>query len=531
MQALYARIWTHVRQNLSSYIVIALGAVIQLLLITRSFDFILTNLLPDDAFYYFQIARQIVEGNGSTFDGTEPTNGYHPLWLVVLLPFFSVFSVGGTFDVTPIYAVLGVSFLINIATALIVLRLVAKLTVNHLARTIAMIVWALNPFILFESLNGLETSLALFFLALFSLTALHAVAHNQTRDYVIVGVVAGLMVLARLDMALYAVAFAVWLLFHCGLKEGMTRAFQTGAVALLVASPWFIWNFNTFGMLLTSASNGNVIINHALVVQDNGASLFQSIKAVFYMLVYHGTAVLERTGMSWFIFALLGASAALLASGERALSLHRKEFPLLLALFGGCVALFLINAGIRFTGRTWYFVSVHLFIVLTSAWILGYFFEHTVRPRLLAVFLIIVLSGSFFLGWYQEIRDQHALQRKMYEMAEYMNERLPVGTRVGVFNAGVQGYFSQVEVVNLDGLVNNSAYEAIRDRRLWSYIQEKDIAYISDFDLYLSYRYKPFLDTPDIYTHLKEAHRIVFGVDRRGNDSITLYQVVSLEVR
>ena len=42
----------------------------------------------DDAFYYFKVAQNIVEGKGSTFDGINLTNGYHPLWLIVCLPVF-----------------------------------------------------------------------------------------------------------------------------------------------------------------------------------------------------------------------------------------------------------------------------------------------------------------------------------------------------------------------------------------------------------------------------------------------------------
>ena len=47
-------------------------------------------IVPDDAFYYFTIARNIVEGYGSTFDRLAPTNGYHPLWLLVLVPIFLI---------------------------------------------------------------------------------------------------------------------------------------------------------------------------------------------------------------------------------------------------------------------------------------------------------------------------------------------------------------------------------------------------------------------------------------------------------
>src|SRR5215510_10767994 len=42
----------------------------------------------DDGYYYLQIARHLASGDGSTFDGMHPTNGYHPLWLLCLVPVF-----------------------------------------------------------------------------------------------------------------------------------------------------------------------------------------------------------------------------------------------------------------------------------------------------------------------------------------------------------------------------------------------------------------------------------------------------------
>jgi hypothetical protein len=38
----------------------------------------------DDFYYYLQIARSLAHGHGSTFDGIHYTNGYHPLWMLVL---------------------------------------------------------------------------------------------------------------------------------------------------------------------------------------------------------------------------------------------------------------------------------------------------------------------------------------------------------------------------------------------------------------------------------------------------------------
>src|SRR5687768_7036872 len=42
------------------------------------------TLTVDDSFYYLRIAENVANGLGPTFDGVEPTNGFHPLWMGLL---------------------------------------------------------------------------------------------------------------------------------------------------------------------------------------------------------------------------------------------------------------------------------------------------------------------------------------------------------------------------------------------------------------------------------------------------------------
>lgn len=44
----------------------------------------IVDLLYDDAYYYLQIAYNIANNSSSSFDGTTETNGYQPLWLLIL---------------------------------------------------------------------------------------------------------------------------------------------------------------------------------------------------------------------------------------------------------------------------------------------------------------------------------------------------------------------------------------------------------------------------------------------------------------
>ena len=80
----------------SLWAVICLGAYVLFLS-----DSVLVSTFRDDAFYYFQIARNLGDGNGFTFDGVHQTNGFHPLWLFLITPIFSVFDG----DIAPLRAV------------------------------------------------------------------------------------------------------------------------------------------------------------------------------------------------------------------------------------------------------------------------------------------------------------------------------------------------------------------------------------------------------------------------------------------
>ena len=53
---------------------------------------ILDKLVVDDAFYYFGIAKHVVTGKGFTFDGLNRTNGFQPLWQLLILPIFAIFK-------------------------------------------------------------------------------------------------------------------------------------------------------------------------------------------------------------------------------------------------------------------------------------------------------------------------------------------------------------------------------------------------------------------------------------------------------
>ena len=59
--------------------------------------------LEDDFFYYAKAAHNLAFHGVSTFDGVHPTNGYHPLWMLVLTGLSRFFDPGGVFHARTIY--------------------------------------------------------------------------------------------------------------------------------------------------------------------------------------------------------------------------------------------------------------------------------------------------------------------------------------------------------------------------------------------------------------------------------------------
>jgi hypothetical protein len=170
----------------------------------------------DDAYYYFKVAQNISEGHGSTFDGINPTNGYHPLWMLVCIPIFAL----ARFDlILPLRILIIVLAGLRAATSILLYHLLRKVV----ARPIAMLgalYWAFNMYIHWTVYQqGLETGLAAFCLVLF-LYLLQRFEYDRETGSVklkriaTLAIAATLVTFSRLDMVFLAGIFGFWIVFR-----------------------------------------------------------------------------------------------------------------------------------------------------------------------------------------------------------------------------------------------------------------------------------------------------------------------------
>ncbi len=170
----------------------------------------------DDAYYYFKVAQNISEGHGSTFDGIHPTNGYHPLWLLICIPIFAL----ARFDlILPLRILLVVTSLLQVGTSLLLYKLL-KGIVSHPAAMLAAIYWTFDintVGLLYRT--GMESGIALFMIALF-LYLLYAFekkwrdAKPSLRQIAMLGIVGILVIFARLDLVFLSFIVGIWIVFR-----------------------------------------------------------------------------------------------------------------------------------------------------------------------------------------------------------------------------------------------------------------------------------------------------------------------------
>lgn len=173
----------------------------------------------DDAYYYFKVAQNISEGHGSTFDGVNRTNGYHPLWMLVCIPIFAL----ARFDlILPLRVLLLVMSGLSVATGILLYRLLSRILTPAIGASAALF-WVFSHdvlTILYQ--NGLESGIAAFFVVLlvyklYEFELAWRKGEVSKKQIIILAVIAALAMFSRLDLVFLAGIVGIWVVFRGGL--------------------------------------------------------------------------------------------------------------------------------------------------------------------------------------------------------------------------------------------------------------------------------------------------------------------------
>lgn len=410
----------------------------------------------DDAMYYLKIAWNLVETGRCTYDGVTNTNGFHPLWLVVLLPVYAMFRE----PQVALRAVFVLVFLVLCAGLPLLRRVADRLKMSESGRFVAVFLLLLNlrSFTLFYGL--LESPLVLL---LYLLYLTHAFRTGPDRwrqpgPAFRNGALIGLCFLARLDSFLLAVSFALVL----GVRvvrgqvtagEGIRAAASAAAGCLMGVAPYLVVNLGVFGRLETVSA---YMKGHAPSLQSlhilKSWFLSQFLPRFQYILGLE--AVPQSLWTALFLAGLIGSAGFLIwvlrRSGRRADLAPLADFWLFAGMHLGFICLV---APLEAAASIWYLVPEILAASLLFGWAVPDVRWRGFRPVPVLILLLLIAQAAVYPGF---VRRKTMTFAKL-EVARTVRETWPADARGCMFDSGIVSYFGERDFVSLNGLIGDFA--------------------------------------------------------------------------
>lgn len=477
-------------------LIVAAGAAFGVALVCLSLDKSLSHFLIEDMFYYLTAARNLIAGKGASLDGIHPTNGFHPLWLMIVagITLLTRDSPGPTVHLT-----LGLALLFHWITVGLLVAGVARLLGSTVAVAVAAVL-VFNYRLVSIPLGGLETAVAGALVMLVTLFYAFGKPLETMRGAISFGLLLGLTFLARFDAVLFgAVLLAAAVLDGTGsarLTRRLALTTAAGAVALAICIPWFVFSLNATGKLLPTS--GEAIGVWSSNPWRTNSSPTHAAKTLLYVLAPAANDVCNALGLSPWVrpegrasFVAVGVLGAL-ASALMAAAVAHRGSPLVRRLawvpvYAGLHVAYYVHFGhalFRYLYPVLFPVLLFAAVVAAASLREGTRARLPPRQALLALPLLLA-SISAAAGW-RAYRLQlagsefHGLHAALYDTAAWIARETPSDAVVGSFNAGIISYFSQRPTVNLDGVMNHSAIAALREKRLAEYVRANHITHLAD---------------------------------------------------
>jgi hypothetical protein len=421
------------------------------------------GLLEDDYFYYAEIADNWVAHGKITYDGATLTNGFHPLWFLVIA---AMRAVAGGFGPTYYVALAVISCIALLATYELTRRFAQALGAESVTAAALAAIYAVGAGRLLTT--GLECAIAVPLLLWFLIEIARPDPVTAGRACKL-GFIASLAVLARLDIGIaITIAIAGYLV--------LVRPKIAVAVRLLAA-------FACGGLLIPIYAAINLYYFHSLLPVS---ALAKRVQTGFGFDLSYARAVAFSTFYGPTIAIVLPLGAFALSSLFRA---DQRRLPH--ARFAGAVALsfafvfFAFNALTGWIFFGWYAyplqsASIAALVFIVERW-QPWFSMRVLRVAVLAA--AVVLAPAMALRYYVQrgplwsVAD-NSLLAMSYDLAEHMRNKQ------GVFAmgacAGVAGYMLDKPIVQLEAIVSDRGMvdHLRRQDPLPAVLQERNVDYL-----------------------------------------------------
>lgn len=420
-------------------------------------------LIPDDSSYYLKIAENFAAGKGFTFDGINQTNGFQPLWQYVLIGFVTIF---GSTPESTLTAVLIFQVLIMCISSLIFYKLLRQYFDDFILLSVG-ICYIL--FVFFQSVNGMETPLLVLTIAIllyYGNAKKILIEHSVVNEFLF-GLLFGLVILTRLDSIFFTIPVGIVCMVKFFKEKdkvylSMLTCIASGVTVIIL--PYIIYNYVSFGNIIPIS--GYLKSSFPLIsFTEKFTDILHYREMIFVLFAF--------CYLVWFCFTI-------------SKKVRHDYFQSMLAIMSaGILILFMyIVFFMNWVVFSWYFITYSLFVSLAvsipSAYITGRKFA---KAGTIAYMLILTTVSLFYGGKvykyyttsYKEVGTNWNVES--YDAAQWAKDNTSPDEMFAMKDAGHFSYYSNRNVISLDGLVNNFEFqEVIKDKRINEYFRKNNVS-------------------------------------------------------
>lgn len=415
----------------------------------------LINFAHDDSFFYLKIAQNIVNGSGVTFDNISSTNGFHPLYLIIISILFFLLKIIGISSSAQQYLAV---FILHIFLIHLIVLIIYRLFRNILSEEykkygILVFILFCSSFIFIRDF-GLESHVSCILIALYLLISLKIKNQEKIRYYNVF-ILCGLF-LSRTDYLFTLIPFLIFSDYFLNFKEKRiaTLIYNISGVIIITIiyylGNYIFWgNFQTTSSLMVSTFPKNIFFENLNRILTWNYKLYnQGMRSFIFLFVF--TLFIFKKNKDKLDFSLIFLSLGLIANS-------------------------LLHLNYNVHGiREWYMT---LPTMISGVMIVLLLEEYNKRIRYLTLMILAMLfSVTFYYSRFVALKWDYA-----YDYALFLKNNTEKMDRIYQYDmSGIVSYFSDRDVINGDGLVNDFNYiNYLKNNDIGTYLKINNVKYLS----------------------------------------------------
>jgi len=421
----------------------------------------LLNFAHDDSFFYLNTAKNFAQGLGSTFDGINPTNGYHPLWFLTIS---AVYFIVNLFTNASPEFLFRITFIVHAILCVLIAVYLYKAMTNVSGKDVKQfaVILILLFILVFPRDFGIESHIACLILSLYlyikSLEFSDGVARIISPALLI-----ALLFLARTDYLLTIIPFIIITDIVTSAKEVRIRKLSADLGFVMTAAVlYYSANYLIFGSMTTTP--GMILNSFPTILLWENIKIFSTAPEKIF----------NQTGRLMFLLAVIIIYTIILLRNRGEKTVRRK---FIITLYGICIgsAVFAMSHLLfNYTGvREWY-----LTMPLVSCSVLATVILRRKYYNISIVFLLAVFAFVFY-----KTRLENYKFTSPVNYAKSLKEKTSADDRIFQIDfSGIVGFISERHIINGDGLANSFEYlNYKKEGRLKDYFRKYKVNYYSTY--------------------------------------------------